>query len=37
MTDRTKPVSIRLAQSEIEQLQARAYTLSATVTGLPAT
>ncbi|MGB8841773.1 MAG: hypothetical protein WCC64_11950 [Aliidongia sp.] len=34
MTDRTKPVSIRLASAEIEQLQARAYTLSATVTGI---
>jgi hypothetical protein len=34
MTDKTKPVSIRLAKSEIDQLQARAYTLSASVTGV---
>jgi hypothetical protein len=34
MTDKTKPVSIRLTRSEIEQLQARAYTLSASVTGI---
>jgi hypothetical protein len=34
MIDKTKPVSIRLAGSEINQLQARAYTLSATVTGV---
>ena len=34
MTDKTKPVSIRLARSEINQLQARAYTLSASVTGV---
>ena len=34
MTDRTKPVSIRLTKSEIDQLQARAYTLSASVTGV---
>jgi hypothetical protein len=34
MADRTKPVSIRLAPAEIEQLQARAYTLSASVTGI---
>src|SRR6266581_5920843 len=34
MTGRTKPVSIRLAKSEIDQLQARSYTLSASVTGV---
>jgi len=34
MTDKTKPVSIRLARSEIDQLQARAYSLSASVTGI---
>jgi alpha-D-ribose 1-methylphosphonate 5-triphosphate synthase subunit PhnG len=34
MIDKTKPVSIRLARSEIDQLQARAYTLSASVTGV---
>lgn len=34
MTDRTKPVSIRLTHAEIEQLQARAHTLSASVTGI---
>ncbi len=34
MTDKTKPVSIRLAKSEIDQLQARAYTLSASITGV---
>src|SRR5882724_591898 len=34
MTDRTKPVSIRLTKSEIDQLQARAYELSATITGI---
>lgn len=34
MADKTKPVSIRLAPAEIEQLQARAYTLSATITGI---
>jgi hypothetical protein len=34
MTDKTKPVSIRLAKSEIDQLQARAYSLSASVTGI---
>ncbi len=34
MTDKTKPVSIRLARSEIYQLQARAYSLSASVTGI---
>ena len=34
MADKTKPVSIRLTFAEIEQLQARAYTLSANVTGI---
>jgi phosphate uptake regulator len=34
MMDKTKPVSIRLAKSEINQLQARAHTLSASVTGV---
>ena len=34
MADKTKPVSIRLATAEIEQLRARAYTLSASVTGI---
>ncbi|WP_041801340.1 hypothetical protein [Rhodopseudomonas palustris] len=34
MTDKTKPVSIRLAKSEIDQLHARAYTLSASITGV---
>lgn len=34
MTDRTRPVSIRLTHGEIEQLQARAYPLSASVTGI---
>jgi len=34
MTERTRPVSIRLARSEIDQLQARAYSLSASVTGV---
>ena len=34
MTDKTKPVSIRLAKSDVDQLQARAYTLSASVTGV---
>jgi hypothetical protein len=34
MTDKTKPVSIRLTRSEIDQLQARAYTLSASITGV---
>jgi hypothetical protein len=33
MADKTRPVSIRLATAEIEQLQARAYALSASVTG----
>jgi hypothetical protein len=34
MTEKTKPVSMRLAQSEIEQLYARAHTLSASVNGV---
>jgi hypothetical protein len=34
MTDRTKPVCIRLTIAEMDQLQARAYALSATVTGV---
>src|SRR6267378_1052295 len=34
MTHKTKPVSIRLAKGEIDQLQTRAYTLSASVTGV---
>ncbi|WP_417624037.1 hypothetical protein [Paremcibacter congregatus] len=33
-TSPTKPISIRLAQGEIEQLQARALTLSSTVTAV---
>jgi hypothetical protein len=34
MTDKTKTVSIRLTRGEIEQLRARAYALSASVTGI---
>ena len=34
MIDKTKPISIRLAGSEINQLQARAYALSASVSGV---
>ncbi|SDT08567.1 hypothetical protein [Bradyrhizobium canariense] len=34
MTEKTKPVSIRLAREEINQLRARAYSLSATVSGV---
>ena len=34
MTEKTKPVSIRLAKNEIDQLQARAYTPSASVAGV---
>jgi hypothetical protein len=34
MSDKTKPVSIRLTKNEIDQLQARAYTLSASVAGV---
>jgi hypothetical protein len=34
MTYKTKPVSIRLAKGEIDQLRARAYSLSASVAGI---
>ncbi|WP_136661678.1 hypothetical protein [Nitratireductor sp. XY-223] len=34
MTEPTKPVSIRLRQAEIEQLQVRAHKLQASVTGI---
>jgi hypothetical protein len=34
MSGKTRPVSIRLVISEIEQLHARAHTLSATIAGL---
>jgi hypothetical protein len=34
MSDKTKPISVRLTKSEIDQLQARAYTLSASITGV---
>ncbi len=34
MSDKTKPVSIRLTEAEVEQLQARAYTLSANITAV---
>jgi len=34
MTDKTKPVCIRLTMAEIDQLRARAYALSATATGV---
>ncbi len=34
MAEKTKPVSIRLGPAKIEQLQARAYTLAASVTGI---
>jgi hypothetical protein len=34
MIDNTRPISIRLARGEIDQLQARAYSLSASVTGV---
>lgn len=34
MAERTKPISIRLRPAEIEQLQARAFELSATATGV---
>ena len=34
MIDKTKPISIRLKKGEIDQLQARAYSLSASVTGV---
>jgi hypothetical protein len=34
MSDKTRPVSIRLTKGEIDQLQARAYAMSASVTGV---
>lgn len=34
MADKTKPVSLRLTLAEIEQLQARAYALMASPTGV---
>ena len=34
MIDKTRPISIRLAKGEIDQLQARAYSLSGNVTGV---
>ena len=34
MIDKTKPVSIRLTRGEIDQLQARAFSLSGNVTGV---
>jgi len=34
VAEKTKPVSIRLGSADIEQLQARAYTLSASITGI---
>ena len=34
MPDKNRPVSVRLTLAEIEQLQARAYSLSASVTGI---
>jgi hypothetical protein len=34
VANRTKPVSIRLTGAEIEQLQARAYAVSGTMTGM---
>ena len=34
MSHKTKPISIRLTKSEVDQLQARAYTMSASVTGV---
>jgi phosphate uptake regulator len=34
MTSRTRPLSIRLAASEIEQLHARAHRLSANISGV---
>ncbi len=34
MSEKTKPVSIRLTEAEIEQLQARAHTLSANITAV---
>ena len=34
MTEKTRPISLRLRESDIEQLKARAYTLSGTATGI---
>jgi len=34
VSDKTKPVSIRLTEAEVEQLQARAHTLSANITAV---
>ncbi|WP_316202891.1 MULTISPECIES: hypothetical protein [unclassified Bradyrhizobium] len=34
MTNKTRPISIRLAASEIEQIHARAQRLSANITGI---
>jgi hypothetical protein len=34
MTVKTRPISIRLAASEIEQMRARAHRLSANITGV---
>ncbi|WP_316185810.1 MULTISPECIES: hypothetical protein [unclassified Bradyrhizobium] len=34
MTSKTKPISIRLAASDIEQIRARAHKLSANITGV---
>jgi hypothetical protein len=34
MTGKTRPISIRLAASEIEQLHARAHRLSANISGV---
>jgi alpha-D-ribose 1-methylphosphonate 5-triphosphate synthase subunit PhnG len=34
MTGKTRPISVRLAASEIEQLHARAHKLSANITGI---
>lgn len=34
MAERTRPVSLRLRESDIEKLKARAHPLSATVTGV---
>lgn len=34
MSEKTKPISIRLTEAEVEQLQARAHTLSANITAV---
>ncbi|NPU64728.1 hypothetical protein HL667_06965 [Bradyrhizobium sp. 83012] len=34
MTGKTRPISIRLAASEIEQIRARAHAISANITGV---